>query len=351
MSPAAWPRPEPLADRLLVVDAVRGSFEVGKVGELPAHLAPGDLLVVNDAATLPASLCGRAASGAPVEARLVGRRAGGAWRAVLFGAGDWHTRTEERPPPPALRDGDVVTFGRDLSATVGVTTASASARLVELRFAVEGYGGDEAAMWGAIYALGAPIQYAHVARPLSLWHVQTAYASRPWASELCSAGRPLTWSLLESLRARGVAIAALTHAAGLSSTGDASLDAALPLPEAFDLPQATIDAIARTRGAGGRVVAVGTSVVGARGGAAARGGGALEAGEAETDLVLGPGHARRVVDGLFTGMHERGTSHHALLQAFTPRALLDRALEAAERAGFLGHEFGDSALVLAPRAA
>ena len=347
MSPAVWPRPEPLSARLLVVDAASGSFAMGKVGDLPAHLAPRDLLVVNDAATLPASLRGRTTSGAAVEARLVGRRAGGAWRAVLFGAGDWHTRTEERPPPPALRDGDVVTFGRGLSATV--TTTGAGTRLVELRFDVGG-DGDEAAVWGAIYALGAPIQYAHIARPLSLWHVQTAYASRPWASELCSAGRPLTWSLLESLRAGGVAVAALTHAAGLSSTGDASLDAALPLPEAFDLPQATIDAIARARGAGGRVVAVGTSVVRALEGAAARGGGALAAGEAETDLRVEPGHVRRVVDALFTGMHERGTSHHALLQAFTPRALLDRALEAAEERGFLGHEFGDSALLVAPRA-
>jgi S-adenosylmethionine:tRNA ribosyltransferase-isomerase len=346
MSPAAWPRPEPLAERLLVVDAALGSFAIGTVLDLPAHLSPGDLLVVNDAATLPASLRGRTASGAPVEARLVGRRAGGAWRAVLFGAGDWHTRTEDRPPPPALRDGDVVTFGRDLSATVTTT----GARLVELRFDAGG-DGDDAAVWGAIYALGAPIQYAHVARPLSLWHVQTAYASRPWASELCSAGRPLTWALLETLRARGIAIASLTHAAGLSSTGDASLDATLPLPEAFDLPQATIDAIARARDAGGRVVAVGTSVVRALEGAAARGSGALAAGEAETDLRLGPGHVRRVVDGLFTGMHDRGTSHHALLQAFLPRALLDRAQETAEGAGFLGHEFGDSALILASRAA
>ena len=348
MRPAAWPRPEPLAERLLVVDATSRSFAMGRVGDLPAHLAPGDLLVVNDAATLPASLRGRTASGAAVEARLAGRRAGGAWRAVLFGAGDWHTRTEERPPPPALRDGDVVTFGRDLAATV--TPTAAGTRLVELRFDVRGDGDDAAAVWGAIYSLGAPIQYAHVAGPLSPWHVQTAYASRPWASELCSAGRPLTWSLLESLRARGVAIAALTHAAGLSSTGDASLDAALPLPEAFDLPQATIDAIARAREAGGRVVAVGTSVVRALEGAAARSGGALAAGEAETDLRVGPGHVRRVVDGLFTGMHERGTSHHALLQAFTPRALLDRAVEAAERAGFVGHEFGDSALLVAPHA-
>ncbi len=340
MSPASWPRPDPLAERLLVVDVAEGTLGTAHVGDLPSRLAAGDLLVVNDAATLPASLRGKTSQGAAIEARLVARRAGGAWQAVLFGAGDWRTRTEERTPPPDLRSGEVITFGPDLVATI----TRAASRLVELRFDRDG-----GALWSAIYALGHPVQYAHISRPLPLWHVQTAYAGRPWASELCSAGRPLTWSLLATLRLRGVGIAWLTHAAGLSSTGDAALDARLPLPEAYDLPAATIDAIARTRRAGGRVVAVGTSVVRALEGSAATNGGALVAGESETDLVLGPRHERRVVDALFTGMHERGTSHFALLEAFAPRALLDRAHEAAERAGFLGHEFGDSALLLAPR--
>jgi S-adenosylmethionine:tRNA ribosyltransferase-isomerase len=65
----------------------------------------------------------------------------------------------------------------------------------------------------------------------------------------------------------------------------------------------------------------------------------------DTELVVASGHALRAVDTLFTGMHEPGTSHDALLQAFAPRELLVRAFELAERSGFLGHEFGDSMLV------
>jgi len=95
---------------------------------------------------------------------------------------------------------------------------------------------------------------------------------------------------------------------------------------------------------------VGTTVVRALEGSAARSGGRLEAGEGVTELRIGAGYERRVVDALLTGIHEPGTSHHALLRAFAPALLLDRALAAAEAKGFLGHEFGDAMLVLGARA-
>src|SRR5207244_7687405 len=109
------------------------------------------------------------------------------------------------------------------------------------------------------YAAGRPVQYAYRREPLDLWTVQTAYAARPWAAEMPSAGRALTWDVLLALRRAGVAIARLTHAAGLSSTGDDVLDRALPWPERYELPRATIEGIATTRVRGGRVIAVGTA--------------------------------------------------------------------------------------------
>jgi S-adenosylmethionine:tRNA ribosyltransferase-isomerase len=157
-------------------------------------------------------------------------------------------------------------------------------------------------------------------------------------------GRPLTWRVLQEVRARGIGIVPLTHAAGLSSTGDAAIDAALPLPERFDIPGATVAAVARTRAAGGRVVAVGTTVVRALEGAAA--GGSLIAGEGETGLRIARGYRPRVVDGLLTGVHVPGESHFDLLQAFASDALLRDALAHAEREGYLAHEFGDSCLIL-----
>jgi S-adenosylmethionine:tRNA ribosyltransferase-isomerase len=339
VSPATWPREDPLAERLLVIDPRASRFADARVRDLPPRLRSGDLVVVNDAATLPASLRG-SARGEAVEARLVSRRADGTWDALLFGAGDWRTRTEDRPLPPRLTRGDVIAFAPGFSASIDAVSA-ASPRLVTLRF-----DGDEASFWSSLYRHGRPIQYAYLERPLALWHVQTSYAARPWSSEMPSAGRPLTWDLLLALRKRGVGLAALTHAAGISSTGDAALDALLPMRESFDIPRATVDAIAQTKRRGGRVIAVGTSVTRALEGCARANGGALVSGPGETDLVLSARDPLRVVGGLFTGMHDRTASHFELLQDFAPLTLIERAYAHAESRGFLGHEFGDSALFL-----
>ena len=343
MKPATWPRESPLAERLLVVDPRCDCTADRAVGDLSAFVRAGDLVVVNDAATLPASLSGQTAQGEPVELRLLASR-DGSWRAIVFGAGDWRARTEDRAPAPHLAAGDELGFAEDLRARVSSVDAR-SGRMITLRFDSEG---DR--FWSALYRHGRPVQYSYVAGPLSLWHVQTPFASRPWSSEMPSAGRPLAWELVLAMRARGVRFASITHAAGLSSTGDAELDGALPLRESYDVPSATAKAIAATRAQarGGRVIAVGTTVVraleSATAGTKARHG-TVTAGSGETDLVVGRGHALRVVDAIFTGMHEPGTSHDALLQAFAPRDLLVRAFQGAQARGFLGHEFGDSMLV------
>jgi S-adenosylmethionine:tRNA ribosyltransferase-isomerase len=340
MMPATWPRGSPLAERLLVVDPRCECTRDGTVGDLATFVRPGDLLVVNDAATLPASLHGRTEAGEPVEVRLLASR-DGSWRAIVFGAGDWTTRTEDRPPAPELREGEAITFAEDLRARV--TSCDPAGRLVRLRFEDEDTDPDR--FWSALYRHGRPVQYSYVAGPLQLWHVQTPFASRPWSSEMPSAARPLAWELLLGLRARGVRLAYVTHAAGLSSAGDARIDAALPLRESYEVPAVTTEAIATTRAAGGRVVAVGTTVVRALESAAGQDATALVPGSRGTELKVGRAHTLRVVDAIFTGMHEPGTSHDSLLQAFAPRDLLARAFEAAQARGFLGHEFGDSMLV------
>ena len=346
MKTAAWPRAETEAERLLVVDPARHAIADFSVRDLPSRLRRGDLLVVNDAATLPGSLHGEAADGAPVEVRLVGPGEEGTWSAAVLGAGNWRWRTEDRPAPPRLSPGSTLLFGDQgqgaarLRATV-VAVSDVSPRLVRLAFDREGD-----ALWSAVYRSGRPVQYSYVRAPLALWHVQTAYASRPWAAEAPSAGRPLTWRVLLEARRRGVGLAALTHAAGLSSTGEAALDAALPLPERFDIPAETAAAVARTRAAKGRVVAVGTTVVRALEGAAEAGHGRVTAGEGRTSLRIDRSFRPRVVDGVLTGIHPPGESHFDLLQAFVPEPLLRRSLVHAEQVGYLAHEFGDSCLIL-----
>lgn len=328
--PRLEPAQEPAADR----DAVRlldvRARRIHGFGALPELLREGDVVVVNDAATWPASLRGRV-RGQEIEVRLTTGAFGVGERvlAVAFGAGDWRTRTEDRPAPPALIAGDVITI-EDVELAVARVRHP---RLIELTMP------DEVGL-RAVLAAGRPVQYAHLARALAPWDVATAYAGRPWAVEMPSAGRPLSWRVLRALAARGVRVAALTHAAGLSSTGDRALDATLPWRERYDIPAATARAVAEAT----RVIAIGTTVVRAL--ESAWDGAGLRPGEAETDLVLGAHHRLRVVDGVVSGLHDPPESHFRLLEAFAPRAALLDAWRLARAHGLRGHELGDVQLVV-----
>jgi S-adenosylmethionine:tRNA ribosyltransferase-isomerase len=323
---------------LLVVDPQNDAIRELRTPDLPDLLSAGDLLVVNDAATLPASLHGHDEAGHAIEIRLVSAGADSSFQAVLFGPGDWHERTENRALPPALAAGSRLMFG-SLAASI-VAVAPLSARLVTLRFDADGD-----LLWDALYRQGRPVQYSYLSHPLPLWAVQTVYATRPWAFEMPSAGRPLSWEILLRLRRKGVRWASVTHAAGLSSTGDPRLDAALPLPERFDIPVATVAAITETRQRGGRVVAVGTTVVRALEGAAMRTG-VLGAGSGETDLRIDSHFHPRIVDGILSGIHTANESHFDLLRGFAPTRLLESATAYAEARQLLTHELGDSMLLL-----
>jgi S-adenosylmethionine:tRNA ribosyltransferase-isomerase len=340
VTPATWPREAPLEERLLRVDPSRARWSHHVVRDLPELLRPGDLVVANDAATIPASLFARTAAGEAVEIRLAATTDEQAWQAVLFGAGDWHIRTEDRAPPPPVTAGDALHADGGLDATV-LTVDPRSPRLITLRFSREG-----AALWTALHRSGHPVQYAYLRDWLAPWHVQTAFASRPWAVEMPSAGRPVTAALLVRMRRKGIAVARLTHAAGLSSTGDPAIDALLPFPERYEIPRETVAALTRARAEGGRVVAVGTTVVRALEGCASTHGGEVVSGHGITDLHIGEGFVPRVVDGLLTGLHDAGTSHRTLLHAFADESLLSGAWSDAEARGYLGHEFGDHALLL-----
>jgi S-adenosylmethionine:tRNA ribosyltransferase-isomerase len=327
--------------RLLVVDPRFQRFASSDIDSFASFLRARDVLVLNDAATLPASLHARATrSGTAVEIRLLGPEREGRFQAVLFGEGDYRTRTEHRPPPLPLQVGDELTVSPELHARV-LGQSELSARLVELQF-------DATAerLWTQLYAHGKPVQYAHHPAPLSLWSVQTLYAARPWAAEMPSAGRPLSMRVFEQLARRGVNVTTLTHAAGLSATGDPAIDRALPLPERYDIPATTVHAVQRARQQGARVVAVGTSVVRALESAALRGDGQLIAGEAVSTLRIDAAHQLCVVDGLLTGIHTPDESHFDLLRAFVTEPLLASSARHAREEGYHLHEFGDASLIL-----
>ena len=341
MIAASLPVQRPADARLLVVDARAAPRAIPR-RDFADLLAPGDLVVANDAATLPASFAGfHARTGAPVEARLAAARSldivdQPRFVAIVFGAGDFRIRTEDRPLPPSLAVGDLLTLG---PLEANVERLLDHPRLVELRFAASS--GD---VWTAIARHGRPIQYAHVPTPLATWDVWTPIAGAPFAFEAPSAGFTLDWQSLARLRERGAGFATITLAAGISSTGDPSLDARLPFDEPYRIPEATAIAIRRAHARGGRVIAIGTTVVRALEDCAARHG-AVRAGEGVAMLRLGRGTTLRAVDAILSGTHEPGSSHFELLRAFADDATLDRMAAVLESERFRTHEFGDSIFV------
>jgi len=342
LAPARLPVQRPSDARVLVIGA-HGELAHHRRADWIDPLGPDDVVVANDAATLPGSLGAlHMRTGRDIEVRLAAhapRARSGEPRfdAVIFGAGDWRTRTEHRAPPPAMLAGDVVRIA-DVDAFV--ERCLDHPRLVRLRF-----GASDAGLWRLLATHGRPVQYAHLAIDLAPWDVWTPIAGRPVAFEPPSAGFVLDWNSLRKLRARGVRFATLSHAAGLSSTGAADLDRRLPLDEPYDIPLPTVQSIRRARARGGRILAVGTTVVRALE-HAARIDGMVRAGRGRADQRIGADTGLRVVDALLTGTHEPGTSHYEMLRAFADAATLAAATVALATHGYRTHEFGDSMLVM-----
>jgi len=339
MIAARRPVQRPEDARLLVIDR-HGAIAHAPRSRLADSLEPGDLVIANDAGTLPASLHGaHLASGAPIEVRLAGRASFAhddlRFAAVVFGAGDWRTRTEDRPLPPPFALGDRLSLGPLVAAVDGTLGHS---RLVALRFE-----GEADAVWAGIAEHGRPIQYAYLDRPLALWDVWTPIAALPVAFEPPSAGFALDWRLLRALRDRSAEFATITLAAGISSTGDPALDARLPLDEPYRIPETTAAAIRRTRMNGGRVIAIGTTVVRALEHSAGR------SGDGVADQRIGPDSRLRIVDAILSGTHGPEESHYQMLRAFHDDGVLARAEAALEDARYRTHEFGDSVLMFSRR--
>jgi S-adenosylmethionine:tRNA ribosyltransferase-isomerase len=332
MKAARAPRANTADVKLLIVN--NGGIEDSSIGRLANHLRSGDLLVVNDAATLPASLPARDARNNQIELRLTTQLDDRVWQAVVFGAGDWRTPTEDRPSPPRFAEGDEMLIAPDFHAKVRGEDRL-SERLLNLEFNLSG---EE--LWRNLYRYGSPVQYSYMKDELKLWSVQNIYSGRPWAVEMPSAGHALSWRLLLKLIGKGVRIVPITHGAGLSSTGDEKLDRALPLAERFEIPASAMEAVRSSKAEGGRVIAVGTSVVRALESA----GSGLSG---FTTLRLGPGYQRKIVDGLLTGAHDVSESHYQLLSAFLPQNVLEQVSRHFEREEYFMHEFGDLCLILA----
>jgi S-adenosylmethionine:tRNA ribosyltransferase-isomerase len=315
--------------RLLVADRTR--IRHARFDEFASFLAPGDLLVVNTSATLAAAVDGRRADGRAVTVHFSTVLDDGAWLVEL------------RPPVHATGPLPDVTAGERVELLDGVvltvlTPASPDEPTPRLWRASVALEGDVVSFLARV---GRPIRYGYVPDPHPLKDYQTLFARQPGSAEMPSAGRPFTAEIVTDLVVRGVAVTPV-----LLHTGVSSQEAGEPpLPERFEVPPTTARLVNAARAAGGRIVAVGTTVTRALE-SAADPDGTVHARAGWTDLILGPERPARVVGGLVTGWHAPGASHLQLLQAVAGDPLVRRAYATALGHRYLWHEFGDSCLLL-----
>jgi S-adenosylmethionine:tRNA ribosyltransferase-isomerase len=319
-------------DEVRLMVASGGCLVDARFNELPRFLGPGDLLVVNTSATLPAAVPAAARDGRELVVHLSGpmprAEGGGFWLVELREPG----RPASRPYPGGavgevlgLGDGELELLGRY------VGRSRLWVALLRLEVSVHDFLGRH----------GKPIRYGYVPRDWPLEAYQTVFADEPGSAEMPSAGRPFTPEVLAALAGRGVGVAPL-----VLHTGVSSLEAhEPPYPERYRVPAETARRVNEARRAGGRVVAVGTTVVRALETVAADDG-SVSAGAGWTDVVVTPERGVRAVDGLLTGWHDPEASHLLMLEAVAGRELVERSYRAAAARGYLWHEFGDLELLL-----
>ncbi|MDK1346163.1 S-adenosylmethionine:tRNA ribosyltransferase-isomerase [Streptomyces sp. 378] len=301
--------------------------------ELPLLLRAGDLLVVNTSATLAAAVDGWTGD-ARVVVHFSTRGDDGRW-AVELREPDGRGTTRARAGGPAARE---VCLPGGVRLVLEEPLSGRGERLWWAR--VSGPG-----VPGLLREYGRPIRYAYTERDQPLSAYQTVFAlpsaDGTGSAEMPSAARPFTARLVAELVSRGVQFAPVTL-----HTGVASAEAhEPPYPERFAVPEASARLINAVRAGGGRVVAVGTTVVRAVESAVGADG-AVRARAGWTDLVVTPERGVRVVDGLLTGLHEPEASHLLMLEAVAGRVAIERGYRAALQGRYLWHEFGDVHLVL-----
>ena len=293
--------------------------------ELPRFLEPGDLLVVNVSATLPAAL-DATLSGEPLEVRLSTQQPGGLWLVEVRTADG-----QPQPLPPDRSRLELAGGGHvELLARFAGSGRLAIACL-DLNVPLEEY----------LCRHGRPIRYGYVHEPWPISAYQTVFATEPGSAEMPSAGRPFTAELVTQLVSRGVLVAPIVLHTGLSSPERGEP----PYPERFRVPATTAALVNAVHGWGGRVIAVGTTVVRALETVADEDG-IVSEGQGWTGLIVTPERGLRTIDGLLTGLHEAESSHLQMLEAVAGAELLGRSYRAAVEGCYLWHEFGDVHLIL-----
>jgi S-adenosylmethionine:tRNA ribosyltransferase-isomerase len=336
--PAELEAREPPEARGLRRDGVRmmasfrssGALVHGRFSELPSFLSAGDLVVINTSATIPAEVDAESVSGHRFVVHFSTEVEKQLWVVEpRLRAGKHSAEWTESEPPPA------VFFVADKGTIELVGPFPESTRLYFAKVSLP----LPVTTW--LEARGRPIHYGYLARDWPLSAYQNVFATEPGSATMPSAGRPLSAETITCLVAKGVGVSPVVLHTGVASLGADEL----PYPERAVVPRVTADRVNAARFEGGRVIAIGTTVVRALESAVSAFG-CVEEFDDWTNVVITPERPVRVVDGIVTGWHEPEASHLLMLEAIAGRDLLESAYEEAIRAGCLFHEFGDSHLVL-----
>jgi len=317
------------AVRMMVAHRADLSVVHAHAHDLPQFLDDGDLVVINTSGTLAAALDARGDDGTPLVVHLSQRMPGDRWLVELRRPNGHATEPWfDDPPGPTVRlaRGGLLHLVQRFESSTRLWVAT-----LELP--------DPLLTFLAVH--GRPIRYGYVTRDWPLDVYQNVYAREPGSAEMPSAGRPFTPELVTRLVAKGVAVTPL-----VLHTGVSSLEAnEHPYPEWYRVPPATAARINETRARGGRVIAIGTTVVRALETVVDHNR-VVRADEGWTDVVVTPERGAYAVDGLLTGWHEPEASHLQMLEAIAGRPVLDVSYAAASAEGYLWHEFGDVHLIV-----
>ena len=324
------------ASRLLVLDRRTGQCTHTTVAELPAWLAAGDLLVVNDTRVYPARLLGRRdPSGGAVECLLLERLDDDRWDALVH-------------PGQKLRVGERVVFeGRGFRLRGEILERRFFGRRV-VRLAVEAGPGLEACI-DAVGHVPLPPYIKRVDESADRERYQTVYARARGSVAAPTAGLHFSDALLAAIEARGVERAALTLHVGYGTfkpvraerVEEHTVD-----PEPFEISESAAAAIQRARAERRRLVAVGTTTTRALETAVRMGKGEIQPGTARTDLFIYPGFEFRIVGGLLTNLHLPRSSLLMLVAAFGGRERVLSAYREAVAQEYRFYSYGDAMLVV-----
>lgn len=313
--------------KMLVLDRQNGHVE--HTNNLEDYLKAGDVLILNNSRTIPAQLSGTYLEGdneKEVIVRLAHRLSEDKWQALLIGRPKWNK-------------GDKITFTPHLSAVVEESYSEKP--LVTIKFSI-----CCNALFDQFYSIGQPIRYEYIETPWDLDYYQTVFASVPGSVEMPSAGRAFSWEMILKLKKLGIQIGFIQLHTGLSYfESDKWSHHPEENTEEFIIPKETAKLIEKAKENGGKVIAVGTTVVRALE-AMYLLNNKIEGLHQWTNLYIDSSYPLKVVDGLITGMHEPEASHLDMLSAFIEPDMLNKAYENAIAKHYLWHEFGDMNLII-----